>query len=487
MTAAASPTLWVDVDDLVYYLAHHNRPSGIQRVTFEMCRALHVLDDGAGRVGFVRRDGGPLDLVTIAWTELETAFLATAGNAAAEEPGSRQEIVSQSHRTVDVFLHGLMDQGRVFLALAHLFGRLGSHAAEGVKAFFVHCLARIGASRRPTAMHTADGRYGGGSASGIALRDLVSPGDSLVVLGSPWSHHDYVHTVRWARDTMRMRFALLIHDLIPLRRPEWCDRAVIIAFNNWHRAVLPLADAVFSNSAATAADLTAWMGENRIPLAQPVRPLPIGTGLQLPRAALPAASDGVASRPSLPACGTYALFVSTIEARKNHVLLFRVWRRLLRELPADQVPTLVFAGRLGWLVNDLMQQLENAQWLGGKIRFVRDPTDTELGALYEGCLFTLFPSLYEGWGLPVSESLALGCPCLSSNRTSLPEAGGDLARYFDPENADDAYRAIHDVITDGAGLQAWRLRIAREFRPVPWASSATALRAAMAALDADRP
>jgi glycosyltransferase involved in cell wall biosynthesis len=356
-----------------------------------------------------------------------------------------------------------------------------------VKAFFVHCLARIGASRRPTAMHTADGRYGGGSASGIALRDLVSPGDSLVVLGSPWSHHDYVHTVRWARDTMRMRFALLIHDLIPLRRPEWCDRAVIIAFNNWHRAVLPLADAVFSNSAATAADLTAWMGENRIPLAQPVRPLPIGTGLQLPRAALPAASDGVASRPSLPACGTYALFVSTIEARKNHVLLFRVWRRLLRELPADQVPTLVFAGRLGWLVNDLMQQLENAQWLGGKIRFVRDPTDTELGALYEGCLFTLFPSLYEGWGLPVSESLALGCPCLSSNRTSLPEAGGDLARYFDPENADDAYRAIHDVITDGAGLQAWRLRIAREFRPVPWASSATALRAAMAALDADRP
>ncbi|MDT8349839.1 glycosyltransferase, partial [Roseomonas mucosa] len=92
------------------------------------------------------------------------------------------------------------------------------------------------------------------------------------------------------------------------------------------------------------------------------------------------------------------------------------------------------AGRVGWLVADLMQQLENAEWLGGKIRLVRDPSDEELLALYRGCRFTLFPSLFEGWGLPVSESLALGRPCIASNRTSLPEAGGALARYFDPDD-----------------------------------------------------
>jgi glycosyltransferase involved in cell wall biosynthesis len=307
------------------------------------------------------------------------------------------------------------------------------------------------------------------------LRDLASPGDNLVVLGSPWAHADYASTVRWARDDLRMRFALLIHDLIPLRRPEWCDRFLILAFANWHRAVLPLADAVFSNSLATAADITAWTQENNIPLARPVRPLPIGTGLHLPLAA----TQEIAAGTALPAHRTYALFVSTIEARKNHVLLFRVWRRLLADLPHDQVPILVFAGRVGWLVNDLMQQLENANWLGGKIRFVRDPTDLELASLYRGCLFTLFPSLYEGWGLPVSESLALGCPCLSSNRTSLPEAGGDLARYFDPENLEEAYRAIRRVIEDGAELQAWRERVVSEFRPVTWESSARTLRGAL--------
>ena len=61
-------------------------------------------------------------------------------------------------------------------------------------------------------------------------------------------------------------------------------------------------------------------------------------------------------------------------------------------------------------------------------------TDADLKVLYEGCLFTLFPSFYEGWGLPVTESLAFGKPCIASNRSSIPEAGGKLARYIDPNN-----------------------------------------------------
>jgi glycosyltransferase involved in cell wall biosynthesis len=187
--------------------------------------------------------------------------------------------------------------------------------------------------------------------------------------------------------------------------------------------------------------------------------------------------------PHLPAPGSYVLFVSTLEARKNHVLLFRTWRRLLTDLPRDRVPTLVFAGNVGWLVADLMQQLENARWLDGKIQLVSHPSDEELRALYRGCQFTVFPSLHEGWGLPVSESLALGRPCLASNTTSLPEAGGDLARYFDPENFDSAYRAVRGVIDDPAGLEAWREKVRRDFRPVPWSESATAIRRAVDALE----
>ena len=125
-------------------------------------------------------------------------------------------------------------------------------------------------------------------------------------------------------------------------------------------------------------------------------------------------------------------------------------------MPAEQVPTLVFAGRVGWLVADLMQQLENAEWFGGKIRLIEGPSDGELATLYQDCLFTLFPSHYEGWGLPVTESLAHGVPCLAADRTSLPEAGGRFARYFDPDNLDDAVRASVPRSKTGMG---WRLGV----------------------------
>jgi glycosyltransferase involved in cell wall biosynthesis len=156
-------------------------------------------------------------------------------------------------------------------------------------------------------------------------------------------------------------------------------------------------------------------------------------------------------------------------------LLFRVWQRLLEELPKDEVPALVFAGKPGGLSHDLIAQLHNADFLDGKIVLIQDASDADLTALYRGCLFTLFPSLYEGWGLPVTESLSFGKPCLAGNGTSLPEAGGDLARYFDAEDLRDATRVIRATIEDRAGLAAWEAEVRARFRPVPWSASAAAL------------
>ncbi len=87
----------------------------------------------------------------------------------------------------------------------------------------------------------------------------------------------------------------------------------------------------------------------------------------------------------------------------------------------------------------------------------------------------MFPSFYEGWGLPVTESLAFGRPCVISNATSLPEAGGTLARYFDPDDLNEAYRVIRATIADREGLSVWQARIAREFHPVSWEDSARSL------------
>lgn len=475
MSEAHRPTLWVDVDDLLDYLAHHSRPSGIQRVTFEICRALYELDQGSGCVRFVRRGDHPGDLTTIGWEQLRAAFARAshqdgtpAGTKAvlaampvsALAPGAASDAKAILRRTLAL-------QGRAFLALV----RLPLFAAAAA----ANALTRWIAQRRTRSVRAE-------SAEAISLEDACAPGDCLLVLGSPWMRQDYAQTVRWVRDERRMRFAMLVYDLVPLRRPEWCDRFLTGSFVAWHKSVLPLADQVFAISRATASDVEAWAKELGIALPTTVQALPMGTGLEQP-GNLAAAEPAASSADRLPASGSYVLFVSTIEARKNHALLFRVWRRLMTELPPEQVPILVFAGRVGWMVSDLMQQLENAHWLGGKIQLVHAPTDVELAALYRGCRFTLFPSLFEGWGLPVSESLALGKACIASNRTSLPEAGGDLARYFDPENLEDAFETIRAVIQDPEGLESWNARIARDFRHVPWQASATLIRERLDGLD----
>jgi len=300
-----------------------------------------------------------------------------------------------------------------------------------------------------------------------------APGDVLLVLGSPWSHPDYAALVSEQRER-GLLFALLVYDLIPIRRPEWCDRGLVRLFRAWFQTVLPLCDVVFAISQATATDVEIYARDSGLALPGRVQAIPIGAGFgDSPQ---PSAAS---MKHALPKAGSYALFVSTIEARKNHVLLFRIWRRLLEDMTPDQVPTLVFAGRVGWMVGDLMHQIANTDHLDGKLVVIEDPTDVELAALYRGCLFTLFPSLYEGWGLPVTESLAFGKPCIISNRTSLPEAGGTLARVFDPDNLHDAYQVIRQTIEDRAGLARWEAQVQREFRLVPWSATVDAILAGL--------
>jgi glycosyltransferase involved in cell wall biosynthesis len=112
---------------------------------------------------------------------------------------------------------------------------------------------------------------------------------------------------------------------------------------------------------------------------------------------------------------------------------------------------------------------------------VRGPSDRELRDLYQGCLFSIFPSLHEGWGLPVTEAMAFGVPVLCSSAAALPEAGGDLARYFDPDDAGDCHRAVVELLDHPAALAAWRAEVQARFQPIPWSATAQAVLAAAVA------
>src|SRR5262249_5576839 len=94
--------------------------------------------------------------------------------------------------------------------------------------------------------------------------------------------------------------------------------------------------------------------------------------------------------------------------------------------------TLVVAGQRGWLSDETLARLLLTPELRDAVRFVEGPTDAELAWLYRNCAFTVYPARYEGWGLPVSESLDFGKLCLSSDTSSLPEAGHGLTDLLDP-------------------------------------------------------
>jgi len=461
--AAHMARIWIDVEDLFIYGASGLRPSGIQRLEFELCRALIALPQSKGRVFFVRHDEHQRCLAPIKWEAVEALFEEMSGGRLRTSGGLKTASDmprSVLRRAIDALPPDLGTiislQLDVIIGLVRLVLR-PTRALE-------RALRRRRRSRnKRLAVFCSD-----------HFASAAGPGDTIVALGSPWITPDYASYIERAVRQKGLRFALLVYDIIPLRRPEWVDLGNVLAFRAWFDSALSLADTIFAISAATAEYVVNYARNRTLALRAVPIPIPIGTGFKKSNAGeRRSANSDVSSR--LPPPNSYALIVSTIEARKNHALLFGVWRRLLEDMPAATVPTLVFAGRTGWLVSDLMQQLRNSDFLDGKIVHIDSPTDQELEALYDGCLFTVFPSFYEGWGLPVTESHAFGRPCIASKTTSLPEAGGSLARYIDPDNTTDAYRVIRETIEDRAGLREWRDRVQREFRPVEWSQSACAV------------
>ncbi|WP_431283080.1 glycosyltransferase family 4 protein [Humitalea sp. 24SJ18S-53] len=468
-------TLWIDVEDLFDYARHLARPSGIQRLSFELYRALVACPDRD--VGFVRHDSPRGTMRVVAWGEVVALYEGMIAGPSAHDAATT---AAAEAGTLSIPTTRPLGLGPI----RHVISRLpfdlrqplsqGAHHQIAVMRHFVEAVRAVPSlwrrPVRPVQAEPPDGEQIPGEAEPVAwgtdLREVAQPGDTLACFGSPWFHPAYATLVSRVVGPTGMRFALLVYDLIPVLRPEFCDRGLVRIFEGFIRRCLPAADIILAISDATARDIETWAAREGIALRSTPRPIPIGTGfVPAPATALP---EGLVP-------GGYALFVSTIEARKNHLQAFRIWRQMLEEMPRDQVPTLVFAGRVGWMVADLMQAIENTDWLDGKLVLVREPDDSTLSALYENCRFTLFTSHYEGWGLPVSESLAFGKTCIASDRTSVPEAGGPFCLYVDPENTTAAYAVVRRAVEDPNVVPALEARIAADYRPTPWTATAEAV------------
>jgi len=308
-------------------------------------------------------------------------------------------------------------------------------------------------------------------APGAALPDPPSPrpnapfaaGDVYVSMGLDWDQKDLVYLYEQKR---RLGFKVLLfcYDVIPVKLPHLCVGDVAAAFARYFANVAWCADEVLCISECTRTDLRALLVE----LGTPLPSLSvIRLGCQLPLMA----SESVASDVAALLGQRYVLFVSTIERRKNHETLYRAYARLV-EQGERNLPLLVFVGMPGWGVNDLMADLRLDPRTQNLIKLLHHVTDADLARLYQHALFTVFPSLYEGWGLPVAESLAAGKFCLASSAASMPEVGGDLIEYLDPWDVPAWAARLRWYFNHPDVLTEKEARIRSNYLPMSWPACA---------------
>ncbi len=235
------------------------------------------------------------------------------------------------------------------------------------------------------------------------------------------------------------RALLTVHDLSFLHYPE----AFVPSLRRYLERVVPRsiarADLVLADSAHTRSDIVSHFGvsPDKIEVlysgfAAHFRPEPEpGERERLQ------ARYGIADRP-------YVLSVGTLQPRKNYVRLIHAFSALKPETmkPGSQ---LVIAGGRGWLYDDILAAAEEH---GDRVRILGFVDEADLPALYRSAALFVFPSLYEGFGLPVLEAMACGVPVVCSNASSLPEVAGDAALLVDPFDVDGLSRAMGRVLED---------------------------------------
>lgn len=267
--------------------------------------------------------------------------------------------------------------------------------------------------------------------------------DSLILLGTNWN----VSTVeRFAKQFFRRggEVVQVVYDLIPYHHPEYCIDSLARKFTRFLVKSASLTSRYICISEATRRDMNAFLVEHGSSARTDTWPLAHEFAGY--------ARNGRGAVATNPAVGALAgrpfvLCVGTIEIRKNGVGLLRAWQKVLTRL-GDEAPLLVFAGKYGWKIDGFRQLLSNDDRLAAGVKVIDRASDSDLAFLYEHCLFHAYPSLAEGWGLPVGEAAWFGKFSIVSSVSSLPEVCGPLVDYVDPTSVDELAAALERVIRD---------------------------------------
>ncbi|QQS20176.1 glycosyltransferase family 4 protein [Candidatus Saccharibacteria bacterium] len=281
--------------------------------------------------------------------------------------------------------------------------------------------------------------------------------DKVLILGGIWVG-EFINDLKKAKEQHGFKLVHFAFDMIPTLFPGFVVDWLPETFTDYQKKVFSISEGIIAISESTASDVREFIKDHSIQNSPAINVVRIGENIdEVSGSNLPAKLGDL--KPG------FILSVSTVEVRKNHLSLFYALREANRR--GIVIPMIVIVGRKGWQTDDFSYIVEHDPIAKQGILVINDADDSTLVWLYCNCRFSIFPSFYEGWGMPVAESLSYGKLCISSNTSSLPEIAGDLIDYFSPYDTGDILSCIVKYLDDDTLLEKEK-SIQDSYKPTSW-------------------
>jgi glycosyltransferase involved in cell wall biosynthesis len=288
-------------------------------------------------------------------------------------------------------------------------------------------------------------------------------GDKLISLGAIWKQ-DYIDSLE-KLVAQGVSVVALIYDMIPITHQSFLPADELERFKIYIERMLKSRILLTTISRASQDEIEKYCRDS-FGFGRDVAVTPLATSASTDR---PAASAKILD------CGLqhlpFVLMAGSFEPRKNQKFLLDMWRAVVSRLA--EPPALVFAGGLAkaWYLDELRQAAGDLD----RIFFFFNVSDEELAWFYENCLFTVFPSEAEGWGLPVSEALDRGKYCLASDNRALQEAGEGLAFHAALQDRDAWIDELYALLSDPLALEQRTKKVRENHHSRTWADVTRAM------------